>query len=190
LGSRRGLIVNGKRVQEAGLQVLDEIKLGGTTLLLEDVGISEVPGREASVAVPDVPTVTPESLSAHVAALSDWVLGDTESRATAESLLGEMLKDFGGGALFLLQFEGGSHGIRLVAATDPEWLAVGAELMDQAHAQRRRPKARHEAGAFEGRLGNERAWIFFRYFSGLERAHLLLTALPRFRESGWTPMPY
>lgn len=190
LGTRKGVMVNGKRVQEAGLQVLDEVKLGNTTLLLEDVGISEAPARAASVAVPEVPTVTPESLSAHVAALSDWVLGDTESRATAESLLGEMLKDFGGGALFLLQFEGDKHGIRLVAATDPTWLAMGGELMDQAHAQRRRPRARQEVGSFEGRLGSERAWIFFRYFTGLERAHLLLAALPRFRVADWTPMPY
>jgi DNA-binding NtrC family response regulator/pSer/pThr/pTyr-binding forkhead associated (FHA) protein len=190
LGSRRGLVVNGRRVEEAGLQVLDEIKLGGTTLLLEDVGISEGPEPAAPVAVPEVPTVDAERLSAHVAALSDWVLGDTESRATAESLLGELLKDFGGGALFLLQFEGESHGIRLVAATDPAWLAMGGELMDQAHVQRKRPKARHEVGSFEGRLGKERAWIFFRYFSGLERSHLLLAALPRFREGTWSPMPY
>src|SRR5258705_7838696 len=56
LGSRRGLVVNGRRVEEAGLQVLDEIKLGGTTLLLEDVGISGSPAPGAALSVPDVPT--------------------------------------------------------------------------------------------------------------------------------------
>src|SRR5258705_1298087 len=57
LGSRRGLVVNGRRGQGAGLQVLDEIQLGGTTLLLEGLGISEKPEPVAAPAVPDMPTV-------------------------------------------------------------------------------------------------------------------------------------
>ncbi len=190
LGSRRGMAVNGKRVEEAGLQVLDEVKIGGTTLLLEDAGATALHEAPPPEPLPETPTVTADSLAAHVAALSDWVLGDTESRATAESLLGTMLREFGGGALFLLQFEGGNHGIRLVATTEPAWLAAGGELMNQAHQQRRRPKARHEVGSFRGTLGDQEAWIFFRYFSGLERSHLLLIALPRFRETTWSPLPY
>ncbi|MEO8503683.1 MAG: sigma 54-interacting transcriptional regulator [Acidobacteriota bacterium] len=190
LSSRKGMMVNGKRVQDASLQVLDEVKLGSATLLLEDSEATADPLPIAPPRIPEAPTVTPESLSLHVAALSDWVLGDTESRATAESLLGAMLADFGGGALFLLQFEGDNHGIRLVAASDPAWLASGGELMNQAHAHRHRPKARHEAGAFEGMLSEGRAWVFFRYFTGLERSHLLLAAFPRFEPGAWSPLPF
>src|SRR5262245_40164739 len=83
LGSRRGLLVNGKRVRECGLQVLDEVKLGSATLLLEDVGLAESPEPRAPASVHEAPTIDANRLSAHVAALSDWVLGDTESRATA-----------------------------------------------------------------------------------------------------------
>ena len=37
LGSRKGVLVNGERVKQAPLQVLDEIRLGSIALLLEDV---------------------------------------------------------------------------------------------------------------------------------------------------------
>src|SRR6202049_1791908 len=37
LGSRKGLLVSGRKVREAALEVLDEIRIGNVTLLLEDV---------------------------------------------------------------------------------------------------------------------------------------------------------
>ena len=68
LGSRRGVLVNGERVREADLEVLDEIRLGNITLLLEDV----MPDREAAASSPaeeevGEPTVTPALLNEHLA---------------------------------------------------------------------------------------------------------------------------
>src|SRR6059058_1389854 len=42
LGTRKGLLVSGRKVRESALEVLDEIRLGGVTLLVEDVA----PGPE------------------------------------------------------------------------------------------------------------------------------------------------
>src|SRR5262245_216007 len=52
LGTRKGLLVSGRRVREASLEVLDEIRLGGVTLLVEDI----VPGPEKA---PPPPEETP-----------------------------------------------------------------------------------------------------------------------------------
>lgn len=40
LGSRKGLMVSGRKVREAALEVLDEIRIGNVTLLLEDAAPS------------------------------------------------------------------------------------------------------------------------------------------------------
>ncbi|HEV3456306.1 MAG TPA: sigma 54-interacting transcriptional regulator [Thermoanaerobaculia bacterium] len=37
LGSRKGLLVSGRKVREAALEVLDEIRIGNVTLLVEDI---------------------------------------------------------------------------------------------------------------------------------------------------------
>jgi DNA-binding NtrC family response regulator len=76
-----------------------------------------------------------------------------------------------------------------VVATDPDWLARGQELREQVAARRERPAARHEAGAFQGSLAGEPAWVFYRYFRGLERSNLLLGALPRYAPGEWSPLP-
>ena len=190
LGSRRGLVVNGQRVKQARLQPLDEVRLGAITLLVDDAGAPAPAGAPPPQPAALEPAITAERLVAYVAALSDWVLGDAESRATAESLVHRVLESFGGGALYLLQVEENrAPGVRLVVATRPEWLAAGQELMPQIEARRQSPAARREAGAFEGVLGDAPAWISFRYFIGLERPHILVTALPAFRPQGWSPEP-
>ena len=188
LGTRRGVLVNGERVRAATLQVLDEVRLGAITLLVEDVGAPvEEPPPPASPAVAARPRLDPVGMMQHVAAMSDWVLADAESRATVESLLTAMLADLAGGALFLLQLEGDAPTLKLVVATDAAWLACGEELLEQAH--RARPQARTEAGELEGLLGGARAWIFYRFFLALERPNLVIVALPRFDPAGWSPRP-
>src|SRR3954447_10062859 len=77
LGSRRGLLVSGRKVKEASLEVLDEIRLGGVTLLVEDV----VPGPEKPPPPPSEekagpPRIAPDRLIQHLNRIAEWVLAD------------------------------------------------------------------------------------------------------------------
>lgn len=204
LGSRKGLLVSGKKVREAALEVLDEVRLGGVTLLVEDlVPGFEVPSR-AAPRRPGPPTVTPERMVEHLCRASDWVLSDAESRTTSEALVNDVLYDFGGGALFLLlSGDGGDEaGLKLAAATDPAWLPCGESLLDQLRARgdrgdrgERGERGDHcdqpAAGADElvGDLAGTPAWISVHRFVASGRSYTLITALPSFRPGDWSPKP-
>jgi transcriptional regulator with AAA-type ATPase domain len=190
LGSRRGILVNGRRVREALLQVLDEIRLGNITLLLEDV----LPdgGRQAAVPVaeeveaPSEVTVTPLGLTEHLAGISNWVLADSESRTTLESMVRQVLLECGGGVWFLLHGGVDNPGIKFVVSTRAEWLSCGEELLAQARNETADGKPR--TGAFWGRLAGERCWIFRHLVTAMDRSYVLLAALPRFSPDGWSPV--
>jgi transcriptional regulator with AAA-type ATPase domain/pSer/pThr/pTyr-binding forkhead associated (FHA) protein len=192
LGSRRGLLVAGKKVREALLEVLDEIRLGGVTLLVEDIA----PEPERNVAplprpAPSEPTITPERMVDHLCRISEWVLADVESRTTSESLVSEVLSDFGGGALFLLLGDLDQHGIKLLVSTEQAWLAAGDEILDQLRS-RRDPgqglSVSTEGGAFEGLLAGAPAWICFHPFTAVDRSYVQVVALPHFSPGGWSPI--
>lgn len=192
LGTRRGLQVDGRRTKEASLRVLDEVKVGSVTLLVEDV-LPELesgePAERPSPPPPTEPVMTPARMLEHLAGISDWVLADAESRVTLEALMDRLLGDFGGGALFLFVGEPEDAGIKFVSATDPAWLAAGGEVLDQVRHRRDREgeeRARRTA-FFEGRLGGERAWLFHRDFSALDRPYFMLVALARFEPEEWSP---
>ncbi len=192
LGSRRGLLVDGQRVKEARLEVLDEVKMGGVTLLVEDVApeSDEAEGAETPEPAPAVrePVMTPERMVEHLARVSNWVLADAESRTTLESMMEEMLADFGGGALFLFLGDPDDAGIKFVSATDPDWLAAGDGLLEQIRARRQAGGDTGTAGLFfEGRLADEEAWIFHRVFSALDRPYFMVCALARFDPDEWSP---
>ncbi|HYN21008.1 MAG TPA: sigma 54-interacting transcriptional regulator [Thermoanaerobaculia bacterium] len=191
LGSRKGLTVSGKKVREALLEVLDEIRVGGVTLLVEDV----VPGPEKSTApapAPDVPPgkprITPERIVEHLTRISEWVLADAESRTTSETLVTEVLADFGGGVLFLLQGEVERAGLKLVVSSDPAWLASGEGLMDQLLAHRDTGKSLQQGGAFEGELAGGTAWVCYHSFVALDRTYSLIAAFPNFTSESWSPV--
>jgi transcriptional regulator with AAA-type ATPase domain len=174
LGSRRGTLVSGKRVKEAELEVLDEIRVGTVTLLVEDVA-AESPRPPSAAPVEElVPRITAEGMLGHLSRLSDWTLADTESRVTSESLVRELLRDFGGGVLFLLVGEGERSAIRLAVATDQAWLSSGEALLDQVVARGGR------GGGFSGKLDGKEAWIGHHAFQAVERSYRLIAALPRF----------
>jgi DNA-binding NtrC family response regulator len=188
LGSRKGLLVDGRRVKQAELQVLDEVRVGGVTLLVEDV----VPEAETQAPEPvpaaGPPVMTPALMVEHLARISHWVLADAESRTTLEELMERLLADFGGGVLFLFVGDPDDAGIKFVTATDPDWMAAGDELLEQVRARREAAGADGERLAFfEGRLGGEPAWIFHRVFSALERPYFMLSALARFDPAAWSP---
>ncbi|HEX3553683.1 MAG TPA: sigma 54-interacting transcriptional regulator [Thermoanaerobaculia bacterium] len=194
LGSRRGLLVSGRKVKEASLEVLDEIRLGVVTLLVEDV----VPGPEKPPPPPPAepigpPRITPERMIEHLNRISEWVLADAESRTTSEALVQEVLVDFGGGALFLLLGDEENAGVKLVVATDVAWLASGEALLEQI-LRHRSDKSAEPAVApdrcFEGELAGAPAWICHLTFGAMDRKYAMMVAFPRFRpeEQGWSPM--
>lgn len=191
LGSRRGLLVSGKKVREASLAVLDEIRLGGVTLLIEDVApeVEKAPPAPPGARVPaGPPRITPERMLEHLCRISEWVLADTESRITSEALVSEVLADFGGGVLFLLLGELDQAGVKLVVSSEQEWLASGDQLLDQLRARREAGINLAEGGAFEGQLADDRAWVCHHAFTAVDRSYLMVVGLPRFAPGAWSPV--
>jgi DNA-binding NtrC family response regulator len=193
LGSRRGLMVSGRKVRETALEVLDEIRVGGVTLLVEDV--REAPARGAGQRdevpaepppAPGPPCITPERMVEHLGHLAEWVMADPESRTPSEVLLRNLLADFGGGALWLLLAEGEQEGMKLAVATEQRWLASGEELMEQLRA---RPGGAGgpEGVTFVGTLAGDPAWCCCHGLTVVERSYLLVAAFPRFVPAEWSP---
>lgn len=194
LGSRRGVLVDGKRVKESALELLDEIRLGGVTLLVEDVVPEEQTAgsepEEEPPAPPDPADMTAERMLDHTARISEWVLADVESRTTSESLLEEVLEGFGGGMLLLLQGEPeepSRAGTKLLVATETAWLALGEELVDQV--EKRSPDGIPPEGlSFTGPFDDGEAWICAHAYRAVARSYVLLVALPRYSPESWSPL--
>ncbi len=193
LGTRRGLVVNGRRVRNAVLEALDEVRLGTITLLLEDLTPELVHTPAAAPEVMPLPVSAapaPERLIGHLARITDWVLADAESRTTLESLVRRILHDFGGGALLLLQDGAGeSTTVRFAVASEAEWLTQLENLATQAAAHAGDGKNRRAAGTFAGGLAARTAWIHYRALHALDREYLLVVALPEFEPAAWQPEP-
>ncbi len=207
LGSRKGVVVNGHRVRQAKLQVLDEIRLGSIALLLEDIVSEQGPDGDGGGA--DEPATEPvidaPRMLDHLAAISQWVLADSSSSTTLESLVLEMLSDFGGGVLFLFQGEVEKRGIKFVVATNERWLGSGAEILRQVGAgavtSMRLQRDEATAAPFgsddpsqvvalpDGQLDGQPAWLAYRAFSALDRPYLFVAALPRFSCVDWPLLP-
>jgi len=207
LGSRKGLLVAGQRVKEAELEVLDEVRVGGVTLLVEDVlPEREQEGEEDPPSNPPPtcePVMTAARMIGHLARVSNWVLADAESRTTLESLMEDLLAEFGGGALFLFLGDLSQAGIKFVSSTDSDWMAAGDRLLEQIRVEREARGTDVGTGVFfEGRLTGDvvgaapddesdaepgSAWIFHRVFSALDRPYFMVCALARFDPSEWSP---
>ncbi len=193
LGSRRGVLVSGRRVKDAPLEVLDEVRVGSVTLLVEDVAAEQrrpnlLPPRPAAGA--REPRITPEAMLEHLAAISSWVLADVESRTSLESLISVFLEDFGGGALFLLHGALSEElGSKFVYATNAAWLSVGDELLGEVRRHSAEQILEGGETAFAGTLGGEPAWVCYHAFEAVERPYLVVIALPRFASAGWSLAP-
>ena len=190
LGTRKGLLVSGRKVKEALLEVLDEIRLGGVTLLVEDIvpGPEKVPApapEETPAAGP--PRITPCRMIEHLNRISEWVLADAESRTTSEALVAHVLADFGGGALFLLTGEIEGAAQKLVVTSDPVWLSSGEKLLEQVLKHRDSTDGLERGGSLRGELGDVPAWIFYQSFIALDRKYTLVAAFPSFVLEDWSP---
>jgi len=192
LGSRKGLLVSGRKVREAKLEILDEIRLGGVTLLVEDVAPAPSPKPAPpppAPVPPGPPRSTPERMVEHLARISEWVLSDTESRTTSEDLVSAVLADFGGGVFFLLQGEMEKAGLKLVVGSDPAWLGSGERLMEQLLAHRQAGHSLQQGGALAGELAGQPAWICYHSFGALDRSYTLMAAFPGFTpDASWSPV--
>lgn len=193
LGSRRGVTVSGERVRDAPLEVLDEVRLGSVTLLVEEV-MPEDDSPELGPAqdgpTPREPRITPEVMIRHLSEISNWVLADVESRTPLEALVGELLAEFGGGALLLLHGELSCEmGSKFVAASETSWLGLSGDLLNQAreHDSGHPGSGDETAGELWGELGGERMRIFYHAFEAVERPYLLILALPRYQDGEWSP---
>ncbi|MEL7060915.1 MAG: sigma 54-interacting transcriptional regulator [Acidobacteriota bacterium] len=198
--SRRGVLVNGRRVDAAPLEELDEVRLGSIALLLEEVA-PPAPERRDDTPPPPLDVVaTPARLLEHLAAVSRWVLGDPSAGVTLESRVVALLEDFGGGVLYLFHVAGeessaeavsdgvSEPGVRFVASTDPAWLGAGSEILDQLTVDGRLPPPGPAAAGLDGRLDGAPCWIAWRAFRALERDYLVAIALPRFVPDDFSPL--
>jgi transcriptional regulator with AAA-type ATPase domain len=193
LGSRKGLLVSGRKVREAALEVLDEIRIGNVTLLVEDsapqqerAAMAETDGTPRPPP-PVVPRMTSQRMIEHLTRVSEWVLADTESRTTSEALVSEVLAGFGGGVLFLMLGEMDQPGVKLVVASDPLWMSRGDELLDQVQVHHDAGDGRNGA-AFRGELAGTPAWVCYHIFTALDRIYTLMTALPNYAPDDWSPV--
>ena len=191
LGSRKGTLVSGRKVREALLEVLDEIRVGGVTLLVEDVVPTPekaLPPVEPDSGIPPASRITPGRMVEHLSRISEWVLADAESRTTSEALVSDVLVDFGGGVLFLLQGEVERAGLKLVVSSDPGWLASGEGLMDQLLTHRNAGNSLQHGGAFQGELAGTSSWVCYHSFVALDRTYSLMAAFPNFAPDDWSPV--
>ncbi len=204
LGARKGLLVNGERVKSASLEVLDEIRLGSIALLVEDV-VQEVATEIPSDASPvTLPTIDAATMLQHLIRVSDWVLADSASNTTLESLVIELIKDFGGGVLYLFQGEDERRAIKFVVSSEGKWLTSGEALLAQVDTAREslgrtsrrptfgraaaQPSAPRSGGEFAGRLDSGDAWLAFQSLEALDRPYLFVAAFPNYRQQDWSPI--
>jgi transcriptional regulator with AAA-type ATPase domain len=193
LGSRRGVLVAGERVREATLELLDEIRLGAVTLLVEDAQPDPragSPNGDAPKREPGPPRMTPERMLHHISGISRWVLSDVQSRTTSESLVEAVLEDFGGGVLLLLQGRPDAlpeAGAKLLVATRPDWLGSVDTLVEELKARGRQDLG-EDGLAFEGDFADGRADFYAHTFEVIDRSYVLVVALPRFPGEEWSPL--
>jgi DNA-binding NtrC family response regulator len=194
-GDRKGLLVAGRKVREAAFDLLDEVKIGPVTLLVEDALPDErgaPPPGAAEPPAPPRPEVGAETMIRHLARVTEWVMTDVDSRTTSEALVGALLDDFGGGVLVLLHGELEAAGIKLLVASREAWLGAGEELVEQTRAwlaAEGAVAAPGTGGAFGGTLAGAPAWLCAHFFVAVERPYVLVTAFPSYRPRGdWSPV--
>jgi transcriptional regulator with AAA-type ATPase domain len=195
LGSRKGVLVSGRKVRESALEALDEIRVGGVTLLVEDVQPDPDSGRIRVAApagdgasAPERPPISAERMIGHLARISEWVLEDVESRVTSEALVREVLADFGGGVMMLLHGDLERSAIKLLLASDDAWLPGGEHLLAQVREHCGGRVAPGAGAAFAGTLAGEPAWICSHSLVAVGRPYTVIFALPAYRPSDWSPV--
>lgn len=191
---RHPVLVNDRRVREAVLQPLDQVRLGSITLLVEEAtgaeeaGLDVPPPDDAPPSPSGSVEVDPSRFLEHLAHVSDWVVADSESHTTLESLVNALLLDLGGGVLYLFQGDLTDPVIKFVVATHAPWLASGEEVLDQLRERHAGDEGRRrEPVRVEGSLGGRPAQLLMISLRALERPYALVAALPSVRSAEEIP---
>ena len=185
---------NGRARTEFVAELLDEIGIGALALVVEDSGTRAGQGA----AVEDAPEPGParedltvalvrQRLLEHLAALSSWVLSDSGSNRSLESVLSRLLEDFGGGVVML--FEGlpeRDPAVKLLVTQDGSWLSDGDALLTACRRQAKIAPGR-TFGHFRDSIAGRDCLLCFRAVRALNRDYFGCIAIPDLPFDHWSP---
>ena len=181
VSTRHPVLVNGESTRSAALDVLDEIQVGKVTLLLEDPIVE--PQREVEadgVRKPALGARQPaghQGFLSHLSRLSSWVVEDTASRGSLETVLLSLLEDLGGGCCFLFQGDlQGELAVRLAVTDDPAWLSEMEQVLEVLRAGVH-PGPERSIGHLVHRVRGSDCWICYRFSRVLERSYSMIFVL-------------
>ncbi|HVS65782.1 MAG TPA: sigma 54-interacting transcriptional regulator [Thermoanaerobaculia bacterium] len=190
VSTRHPLIVNGESTRSAALDVLDEIQVGKVTLLLEDPLASLEPEGSADEIGEPVSDSRPpagrQGFLSHLSRLSSWVVEDTASRGSLETILLALLEDLGGGCCFLFQGDlQGELAVRLAVTDDPAWLSEMEHVLEVLRADVH-PRPERSIGHLVHTVRGTECWICYRFSRALERSYSMIFVLDDPTAEDWS----
>lgn len=182
---------NGRPRTEFVAELLDEIGVGSLALVVEDTGDrgrqEEAPTQPAGPREELTVALVRQRLLEHLAALSSWVLSDSGSSRSLESVLGRLLTDFGGGVVML--FEGlpeRDPAVKLLVTQDGSWVTDGEALLGACRKQAKIAPGR-TFGHFRDTIGGRDCLLCFRAVRALNRDYFGCIAIPELPFDHWSP---
>jgi transcriptional regulator with AAA-type ATPase domain len=190
LSTKHPVLVNGESRRAADLEVLDEIRVGRVTLLLEDPVAAS--GDAAPRAIGRAAgngrgrTAGRKAFLSHLSRLSSWVIEDTASRGSLEEVLLALLGDLGGGCCFLFQGDlQGELAVRLAVADDPSWLSAMEQVLEAVRGEVH-PGPERSIGHLVHVVQGSECWICYRYSRVLERSYFMVFVLEEPLTEDWS----
>ncbi len=192
--------VNGATTARCEIEVLDELQLGEIVLVLEETerrmqlgdvsSISSVE-RKRGPGFPSDPVagtaLARQRLLEHLSSLSAWVLSDSGSARSLETILGRLLDDFDGGVVFLFEGRPDSEpAIKLVVTRDRRWVQRAALVLEWCRRRTAVTKGRTLGHFFESVEG-EQALVCFRSVRALDRDFFGVIVIPPLPFTEWSP---
>ncbi len=198
---------NGSAQDSGVLELLDELKVGEVTLVLEETDdrpLSKLAtetrsqdrragtnDQEARVRFPEhseaAISVARKRLLEHLSSLSSWVLNDAASDQSLESVLAELIEDFGGGAVFL--FDGlpiADPALKLVVTKDELWLQQAEVVLSACREQAHLGPGR-TLGQFNAEIDGRSWLVCYRSARAMDRDYFGAIIVPRLSFDNWKP---
>lgn len=188
------ILHNGQPGRDFLAGLLDELRVGSVALVVEDSEERETePPADGAALQPKPPrealtvALVRQRLLEHLAALSSWVLSDSGSNRSLESVLGRLLEDFGGGVVML--FEGlpeRDPAVRLLVTQDGSWVTDGEALLAACRREAKIAPGR-TFGHFRDSIGGRDCLLCFRAVQALNRDYFGCIAIPELPFDHWSP---